>query len=133
MAQQNTQPAKIDFILYQGTTQVKKFVWQRRTTDPTTGDKITTPVDITGMDALMHVRERVTDKDPLIVLSSANGSIVYDDPLAGSFYLLFTPDITTPLYFDEGEFSVKFTDLDGDVHRVIEGVITLDLDVTRSV
>lgn len=65
---------KIDLKMYEGATFNHKFRWKTKT-----AEGVTVPVDLIGYRAMMHIRERIGDKDPLFMLSVDNGRVLIPD------------------------------------------------------
>ena len=128
-----TRPASINFVLYPGATFSEHIVLK---------DGAGQPMDLTGFDALMHVRRELEDALPVITLSTADGSITLGGA-AGTVDLLLTPDqtaaLTSPGVVDwDGEVwvhDILLTNSPADpdsVDRIYQGRITVRPGVTRA-
>ncbi len=92
------------------------------------------PIDITGSDFLMHIREEDQDGPLIHELSVSNGGVIILDASDGKFQL-FISDTDTAA-FTEAEFEAAVYDLDwkdslGTVKRLIEGCAILNLNITQ--
>ena len=92
------------------------------------------PIDLTGSDFLMHIREEDQDGPLIQALSISNGGVIILDASDGKFQL-FISDTDTDA-FTEAEFAAAVFDLDwkdslGTVKRLLEGCATLSLNITR--
>lgn len=113
----------------QGAKWYKRFV--RR--DKASND----PIDVTGLEARMHVRKEKTDDDILLTLSSLgdpddDGTITLGG-VEGTIELEIGAATTATLEFSRAVYDLELydpNDLD-NVIRVIEGDFRVDLNVTR--
>ena len=112
--------AKYKLKIEQGATWRKVFVWKAAGV----------PVDMTGWKARMQIREAVDADEILQELTSENGGIAIE-PLLGQFTLKLTDTQTSALEFDEAVYDVELIAPNGDVIRVMQGVVTLSPEVTR--
>lgn len=114
-------PAAIhDFTIEQGTTLVKTFVWKSSTG---------VPRNLTGFSARLHIREFYEDAEPLVAMSSADGSIEIT-PLTGTITLNFSPEMTSGEYWRRGKYDLELVNSDGSVTRLVKGKIRLSWEVT---
>lgn len=123
-------PARYTFRVYQGQT------WEETITvnNPDT----TTPMDLTGYTARMHVRGELADAATLLELDEDNGRLLVSDPSNGELTILVSAaDMAElPLFFD---IQVWVYDLEivraspspEYVQRVMEGGVVAYPEVTR--
>ena len=117
-------PAKLNLIIYQGSTFIKGFSWQ-------TGDPAQ-PVNLTGYTARMQIRTKVTDIDVLLELTTENDRIIITDPINGKFELYISSNDTTNLQFKSAVYDLELISPSGIVTtRILEGNVTLSFEVTR--
>ncbi len=100
------------------------------------GETVRVPVDITGWDFRMQVREKDQDGPIVIELTVGNGLIIIGDPTDGQFAII-VDDVTTDA-FVAAQFKQAVYDLEGIepapsdvVHRLLEGDVDLNLNITR--
>lgn len=113
-------PGKHNFILYQGTTLRKVFTW--------TADSA--PVDLTGFTGRAQLRLTAGNPNIALDLSSDNGGIIVDG-VNGKITMYATNDQTETLTADKYLYDLEITDTQGDVQRLVEGVITISKGITR--
>lgn len=94
------------------------------------------PVDITGWDFRMQIREKNQDGPIVLELTVANTRIIFGDPADGQILLTLTDAETDPLTKDQ--FKAAVYDLEGIepspsdvVHRLLEGDVDMELNITR--
>lgn len=92
----------------------------------------TTPVDLTGFTARMHIRDSVDALAFLREFTDANGRIVLGGT-AGTIQLLMTATDTAALTFTEGVYDLELVDTagSGDVTRLTYGGVEVRPEVTR--
>jgi len=115
------QPAKLDLVIYQGSTFFKRFTWKDSRT----------PIDITGYTFRMQIRPSVESETILADLSSSNGDFYLEDPENGVFVLEIPHQITTEYQFDRSVYDIECIYPDGRVARILFGNVTLSREVTR--
>jgi hypothetical protein len=78
----------------------------------------------------MQIRENITDTAPLVSLTSAAGDISINTT---DGRVTFTIDTATTegLDFTEGVYDLELVDPSGEATRLLEGVVTLNKEVTR--
>lgn len=119
--------ATCNICIEQGTT------WKPalRVTEQTTGS----PVDITGWDFRMQIREDDQDGAIIIELTVANGRINILDATDGVFELRILDtetDAFTEAQFEDAVYDLEGIDSLGDVMRLMQGRATLSLNITRT-
>lgn len=119
-------PGKVNLKIYQGATFRHVLSWL---------NEDETPIDLTGMSALMHVRENYTSPTPLLILSSnildlPSGSITLGGT-SGTIELYLPSAITENIDWIAALYDLELTDSLGDVHRVVEGKITVSKEITK--
>lgn len=75
---------QIDLVMYEGTTFEKIFIWE-------TGDP-SEPVDLTGYKGECHVREKLSDVEPVFILEQEEGIIILNQSVAKGGYKFYIPD-----------------------------------------
>lgn len=110
--------AKLNLTIEQGTTFTKSLTWR---------DKNKRPVPLTGYTARMQIRPSAASSEVILELSTDNGRIVLSP--AGVIKIDLSPADTSAL--KTGVYDLEMTDGNGRVTRLIEGKITVSLEVTR--
>lgn len=113
--------AKYKLKLEQGVTLRQPFTWRAAGV----------PVDLTGYAARMQIRPEIGSSAVLAELTTDNGGILITDPVSGTFVLYLDDAATAELEFDEAMYDVELIAPNGDVIRVLQGVVTLSPEVTR--
>ncbi len=113
--------AKYNIKVEQGET------WRRRLV--VKSKKTMRPVNLTGYAALMQVRATKTSEEVLMELTVGQGIAI--TPQLGAIDLEITIPMTLPLPFAAGVYDLMVKTPDGDVRRLLEGKITLDVSVSR--
>jgi hypothetical protein len=93
------------------------------------------PVDITGWTFRMQIREVDQDGAVIVELTSGNGRFVIVDAVNGLFNPLLADTLTdtfTEAQFEDAVYDLEAIDSLGAVLRLLEGVVTLSLNITRS-
>lgn len=86
--------------------------------------------NLTGYTARMQARTNVADVDTLLDLSTENGKIAIDGP-AGQITLTLTSGETAALTWQQAYYDLEIIAPDGDVTRLLKGIIEVDAEVTR--
>lgn len=94
-------------------------------TDPTIFYKY----DFTGFTGRMQVRRTVESTTPLITLTTENGGMEIV-PLDGRIIINMSAEQTSALS-SSGVYDIEIESFEGTVSRVVQGVFTLSLEVTR--
>lgn len=122
---------KYNFTLEQGATTAIQFVLK---------DGNGTPVDLTGYNARMQIREVISSPTTICSLSSSlqeDGTgitltgIGQDQPLtSGSIGIYISAATSSAFTFDAARYDIEL--IQGSyVNRVVQGLIRLDKEVTR--
>ena len=115
-------PAKWDITICRGSSFILYFKWL---------DTAGAAVDLTGYTASMDIRKTKDDSD--YVLSSEDGDIILTlGDSAGTVLAEIIPAVTEAISLIRGVYDVEVTNTaTGIKTRLIEGEVTLSLDVTR--
>ena len=117
---------KVNLKINQGETFKHTFTWL---------DANGVAVNLTGMTAKMHIRERLDSATPALVFSSE----VIDNPdgtitlggLAGTIQLKLSSTKTSAISWTSAVYDLEVTDILLDVTRVVEGSVSVSKEVTR--
>lgn len=112
---------KLNLTIEQGATFRKKLTWQSSTG---------VPIDITGYTGRMQIRQQLKDAAPLIELTDVNGGIVITGA-SGEIDLFIDDADTSTFVFQKGVYDLELEAPGGDVTRLVEGSVTVSLEVTR--
>ncbi len=88
-----------------------------------------TPYVLTNYTARMHIRREITDANILINLTTENGGLTINET-AGTIDIYISDEVTSTLTRD-GVYDLEIASSFGEVFRVIQGVVRLNLEVTR--
>lgn len=113
--------AAYDFVIEQGATLNKTFVWK-------SSDGVVIP--LTGYTARMQIRATVSSPDILLELSTSNGLIVIT-PNAGQIALICGPTVTSVITWRRGKYDLELTSPTGVVTRLLYGEVEVSKEVTR--
>jgi hypothetical protein len=116
-------PAKVNIIIYQGSTFQKFFTWK-------TGDPAL-PVDLTGYIIRSQFRSKLTSEEALIEFTTLNGKILIVDAPGGHFVLTLSASETTAIEFKSAVYDIEVESPSGYVTRLIEGTVTVSPEITR--
>lgn len=118
--------AELDICINQGSTFYLPLMWHEKNEDGTKGDAI----DLTGFTARMQIRENVEDAAFIIELTTENGRIELNNP-TGAINLTIAAADTEGLDFEFAVYDLELIDGSGVVTRLLEGCVSLKLEVTR--
>lgn len=119
-------PTQLDLTIYQGASWTLPLRWEY---GPDEND--TAPVDLTGASARSQMRQRHSSAACLFSLTSApDGGIVLGDD-AGTIELTLTASQTAALPVGSAVWDLEIVFPDAVVCRLVEGVVTVDPEVTR--
>lgn len=97
-----------------------------------------TPLDMTGYDVRLQIRQSFQSTTTLINCTLANGKIAWTNQVGGTFYLLLQPADTSSLRFSadspdtlEGVYDLEIQSAAGFVTKPCRGSFTLNREVTR--
>jgi hypothetical protein len=113
-------PAQHNFIIYQGSTLRKPFVWQANNV----------PVDITGYTGRCQFRPTLDSDIVALNLTTLNGGVLIDGP-TGTITLYASDAQTAALTLDKYVYDLEIVDTVGDVSRLVFGTVTLSKEITR--
>lgn len=116
-------PAKLKFTIYQGATFRKRLTWAVQSTG--------VAIDLTGCTARMHIRAKLADATPLLMLTTENARITLGG-VAGTVDLFISDEDTAALTWTGGVWDLEISHPNGDVTRLAEGGIGVSKEVTRA-
>lgn len=116
--------AKLNLVIEEGATFKKSLIW--RNTEEAGG----TPIDLTGKEGRMHIRESIDDATPQITLGSSE---IVLGGVTGSIDITLGATSTVNLAFEEGVYDLEIFDPGDpdDVTRLLEGSVKVKPEVTR--
>lgn len=114
---------KVDLEINQGSNFSKLVTWK-------TGEALT-PVDLTGCQARMQVRQKVESPAVLLDFSTTAGNIVLGGALGTVKYAIMSATQTAAIAWTKGVYDLEIVFADGTVQRKISGNVTISLEVTR--
>ena len=113
---------KLNLTIEQGATFRKVLTWT---------DNLGNPIDITGFTARMQIRQALKDPTPIISLTTENGGIVLGG-VTGEIELYISDGDTEAMTIQKGVYDLELeAGGGGDVTRLVEGKVTMSLEVTR--
>ena len=116
-------PTKFNLDIIRGSRYIKGFVY---------ADAKKNPIDITGLDARMQIREKDTSPTAEIELSTANGRIttVHGD---GHINIVLTAPETEAISIDTGVYDLELFDAGNPdiVDTILMGAVTVTDGITR--
>ena len=118
--------AKLNLQIEQGTTW--KHALQLK--QPALLGQAAQPVNLGGYSARMHVRAELPSTVVLVELTSSNGRITIT-PATGELMLTLSAAETAALSFEAAVYDLEIVSAGGEVTRVLQGKVTLSLEVTR--
>lgn len=118
-----TQERHVDLEIYQGATFVLKLQWL---------DDDDNPVDLTGAEATMQIREKIDSETVLHEASSENGEITFDTT-EGRATVKIPASATADFEFTSGVYDLLITRSDGNrVDPIVRGGVGVKKAITRS-
>lgn len=110
----NMKPYRWDAVIYKGATFRDFRIWK-------TGDTVDTavPVDLTGCEARMYVRDETTGQK-LLELTTDNGGIILGGD-TGKIERYISDADTTAMTWDCGIYDLEVVLTNGDVRRLFYG------------
>lgn len=115
-------PGILNLKIYQGAT-------FRRTV--TINNSLGVAINLTGATARMQIREFIAATTTIIELNEANGRALITDAAGGVITLMIADEDTALLTFAKAVYDLEVEYADGTVDRVLQGTVTLSLEVTR--
>jgi hypothetical protein len=113
--------AAYNFVIEQGATLDKTFVWK---------DSTGTIINLTGYTARMQIRQTVSSSTILLDLSTLNGRIVIT-ALSGQIRLLVSAADTGAITWQRGKYDLELVSSTGVVTRLLYGEVEVSKEVTR--
>lgn len=116
-------PTKFNIDIIKGSRYLKGFIY---------ADSSKNPIDLTGLDARMQIRERDSSTNYEMELTTANGRIT-TVPASGQINIVLTAPETESLTITNGVYDLELFD-SGDpdvVDTILEGAVTISEGVTR--
>lgn len=86
--------------------------------------------NLTSYSARMQIRKTYASADTILELTEENGRITIT-PLDGRIDLLVDAEDTAELTFKDGVYDLEIESAGGEVTRILQGFVTLSLEVTR--
>ena len=97
--------------------------------DPTGGTF--SPVDISGYTARMQIRRTLESTSPMISLTTENNRLVVNPGDEANQILINLSDAETSTLTTNGVYDLEIESPDGVVSRILQGAVTVSLEVTR--
>ena len=118
--------AKRNLYIEQGATFNLSFVWNEGTSE-----SIGAPVDLTGCEARMQVRQK--QQSPVIVDARSDGEspAIILGGATGAVEVTLTADMTDLLNVKSGLYDLEIQFPDGTVYRLLEGTVTVSPNITQ--
>lgn len=113
---------KYDFIIEQGATFQVKFTYQ---------DAALNPISLEGCTVRMHARRKINDPEILLDVSTINGKVIMDEAENGIIKMVVSGSETAGFTWRAAVYDIEVTYPDGVIDRILEGKITISLNVTR--
>ena len=113
--------ATLDFNIEQGATFSHRLEWK---------DSREQPIDLTGYTARMQVRAKKSSDTVLVELTTANGRITLGGA-NGTIDLKIEATVTAGFNWTKGVYDLELESGAGFVTRLVEGNVTVLLEVTR--
>lgn len=110
-----------NFLIEQGTTFTKSFIWK---------DSTGAVINLTGFTARMQIRQNVSSSSALLSATTENGKIVIV-AADGKVTINFSAADTAGLNFNTAVYDLELISSASEVTRLVGGTITLSLEVTR--
>ena len=89
------------------------------------------PIDISGYTARMQIRRTLESSTPMISLTTENNRLVINPGDANNQVKITLTDEETSTLTTSGVYDLEIESPDGVVSRVLQGAVTLSLEVTR--
>lgn len=112
-----------DLVIEQGATFERYFRWE---------NSLGAPRDLSSYSLRMNIRRFFDDDSVIATTEGASPAIVISEPGAtGVFKVTMTAAATAALDFTRAVYDIEAYDGSSNVHRVVQGSIRLDKEVTR--
>lgn len=89
------------------------------------------PVNLAGFQALMQIRSEVSAQSIIHELSTTNGGVIFKNEAEGEIELFISHTDTSLFRFNSAVYDLELHAPNGDVTRLLEGKVTLSMEVTR--
>lgn len=113
--------AAYDFVIEQGATLDKTFVWK---------DSTGTVINLSGYTARMQIRQTVGSSTILLELTTLNNRIIIT-PGQGKIQLLVAAADTGAITWQRGKYDLELVSSTGVVTRLLYGDVEVSKEVTR--
>ena len=113
--------AAYSFVIEQGATLNKAFVWK---------DSASTPINLTGYTARMQLRPSVSSDTVYLDMTTSNGQIVLT-PSTGGIQLLLSATVTGAIEWQKAKYDLELMSSTGVVTRLLYGDIDVSKGITR--
>jgi hypothetical protein len=113
--------AAYDFVIEQGSTLDKAFVWK---------DSTGTVINLSGYTARMQIRQTVSSTTVLLELTTLNNRIIIT-PSEGKIRLLVAAADTGAITWQRGKYDLELVSSTGTVTRLLYGDVEVSREVTR--
>lgn len=113
--------AAYDFVIEQGATLDKSFVWK---------DSTGTIINLTSYTARMQIRSSVSAAAALLELTTLNGRIIITGA-EGKVRLLVPASDTAAITWKRGVYDLELISAAGVVTRLLSGGVEISKEVTR--
>lgn len=88
------------------------------------------PWDLSGCTARMQMRSKIASTDILHEMTTENNGLIID-PLLGIILMQIDAAVTTTFKFANAVYDLELVKSDGDVIRLLAGVVLVSMEVTR--
>lgn len=120
------EPAIEDIEIFQGAYWEQTLLWK---------DADDVPVDLTGYDARMQIRKKLTSAEPVIELTVTNGRIILDPTVGYNILLKIAAADTAALPATPSDhrwyYDLELVPAGGQVRRLMMGRALVSIEVTR--
>jgi hypothetical protein len=113
--------AAYDFVIEQGSTLDKAFVWK---------DSAGAVINLSGYTARMQIRQTVSSSTVLLELTTLNNRIIIT-PGEGKVRLLVAAADTAAITWQRGKYDLELMSSTGTVTRLLYGDVEVSREVTR--
>jgi hypothetical protein len=113
--------AAYDFVIEQGATLDKTFVWK---------NNAGVVINLSGYTARMQIRQTVSSSTVLLELTTLNNRIIIT-PAEGKIQLLVAAADTGAITWQRGKYDLELMSSTGTVIRLLYGDVEVSREVTR--